>query len=54
MSNSFFHKDLTNAQWRKIKFLFEEPAKVGRPSLDACTVFNAILWLLKSGGRWRD
>ena len=54
MSNSFYHKDLTDAQWNRIKFVFEKPAKVGRPSLNPRRVFNAILWLLKSGARWRD
>ena len=32
MSN--YHKYLTDAQWNRIKFVFEEPAKVGRPSLN--------------------
>ena len=54
MSNSFYHKDLTQPQWSRIKFVFEKPAKVGRPSLNPRRVFNAILWLLKSGARWRD
>ena len=54
MSNSFYHKDLTDAQWNRIKFVFEEPAKVGRPSLNPRRVFNAIMWILKSGARWRD
>ena len=52
MSNSFYHKDLTQTQWNKIKIVFEEKARVGRPSLS--TVFNAIMWILKSGARWRD
>ena len=54
MSNSFYHKDLTNAQWRKIKFLFEEPVKVGRPTLEPRTVLNGIMWMVASGARWRD
>ena len=54
MSNSFYHKDLTEAQWNRIKFVFEKRAKVGRPPLNPRTVFNAILWILKSGARWRD
>ena len=54
MSNSFYHKDLTDAQWNRIKFIFEEPAKVGRPSLNPRSVFNALMWILKSGARWRD
>ena len=54
MSNSFYHKNLTETQWSKIKFVFEEPAKVGCPPLNPRTVFNAILWILKSGAHWRD
>ena len=52
MSNSFYHK--TDAQWNRIKFVFEKQVRVGRPPLNPRTVFNGILWILKSGGRWRD
>ena len=54
MSNSFYHKELTDAQWNKIKSLFPEPKKVGRRPLNPRKVFNGILWILKSGARWRD
>ena len=54
MSNSFYHKEITDAQWKRIKSVFEKRAKVGRPSLNPRIVFNALMWLLKSGARWRD
>ena len=54
MSNSFYHKDLTEAQWNRIKFLFEKRERVGRPSLNPRSVFNDLMWILKSGGCWRD
>ena len=54
MSNSFYHKDLTEAQWNRIKIVFEEKPKIGRPPLNSRIVFNAIMWILKSGARWRD
>lgn len=54
MSNSFYHKELTDAQWNKIKFVFEGKNRIGRPSLNPRIVLNAILWILKSGARWRD
>ena len=54
MSNSFYHKDLTDAQWARIKFLFEKPCKVGHTSLNPRMVLNGILWILRSGARWRD
>ena len=40
MSNSFYHKDLTEAQWNRIKIVFEEKPKVGRPPLNPRTVFT--------------
>ena len=46
MSNLLYHKELTEAQWGRIKFLFEEPKKVGRPSLNPRTVLNGILKLV--------
>ena len=54
MSDLFYHKDLTDAQWGRIKNVFEEEKKVGRPSLSPRIVLNGIIWMMKSGGRWRD
>ena len=31
-----------------------KPKGIGRPALNPRFVFNAILWILRSGGRWRD
>lgn len=52
MPNSFYH--ITEEQWNRIKCLFPKEKKVGRPPLNSRTVFNAVLWILKSGARWRD
>ena len=52
MSNLFYH--LTDAQWDKIKFLFEKTVGRGRPPLNPRIVLDAIIWTMKSGGRWRD
>lgn len=54
MSDLFYHKDLNDEQWEKIKCMFEKSKRRGRPSLNPRTVFNAILWIMRSGGRWRD
>ena len=54
MSNSFYHKELTDAQWNRIKALFPEKNKVGRKPLNPRKVFDGIFWILKSGARWRD
>ena len=34
ISDLLYHKELNDAQWNRIKCLFEEPKKVGRPSLN--------------------
>ena len=47
-------KEVIDKQWSKIKFLFNNCVKVGRPSLNPRTVINAIMWIMKSGGRWRS
>ena len=54
MSKSFYYKTITNAQWNRMKIVFETPGKVGRPPLNPRTVLNAILWILSNGARWRD
>ena len=54
MSNSFYHKELTDAQWNRIKALFPEENKVGRKLLNPRKVFDGIFWILKSRARWRD
>jgi transposase len=48
---------LTDAQWRKIEPLIpKKPVsrKGGRPRADDRLVFEGILWVLKTGARWRD
>ena len=52
MSNLFYH--LTDSQWKKIEFFFPTRKRRGRSPLNPRIAFNAILWLLKSGARWRD
>ena len=48
---------LTDAQWQKIEPLLPRPKrnpKGGRPPADTRLVLEGILWILKSGARWRD
>ena len=54
MSNKLYHKQISNYWWNKIKVLFPQNKGKGRPILNPKIVLNAILWILKSGGRWRD
>jgi len=48
---------LTDEQWRKIEPLIPKKSrseKGGRPRADDRLVFEGILWVLKTGARWRD
>lgn len=49
--------ELTDEQWNLISDLFPEPPrrpKGGRPSAPARGCFEGILWILRSGARWKD
>ena len=46
--------ELTDAQWRRIQPLLPRPATTGRPRADDRTTLNGILWVLRTGARWRD
>ena len=45
--------EMSNEQWEQIKELFPR-AKTGRPAKDNRLMFNAILWIARSGSAWRD
>lgn len=48
---------VTDEQWAKIEPLIpkHEPSrKGGRPKADDRLVFEGILWVLKTGARWKD
>jgi transposase len=48
---------VTDAQWAKIEPLLpklKRTHKGGRPWSEPRRVFEGILWLLKSGARWKD
>ena len=46
--------EITDEQWEQIKDLFP-PYQTGRPSkLSNRTMFNAFLWIARSGAAWRD
>ena len=49
--------ELTEDQWRLIADLFPNDARtglVGRPAIESRRCFEGILWVLRSGARWRD
>lgn len=48
---------LTAKQWELIAPLFadeDRTGQVGRPPVPARDVLNGVLWILKTGARWRD
>ena len=45
--------EISDYQWNQIKDLFPT-TKTGRPPKDNRMVFNAILWIARSGSAWRD
>ena len=48
---------LTNEQWLLISDVFPVPApdpRGGRPRTDAQRCIEGILWVLRSGARWKD
>ena len=45
--------EVSDEQWNQIKDMFPR-AKTGRPPKDNRIMFNAILWLSKSGAAWAD
>lgn len=48
--------ELTDEEWNKVVMLLppENTGSKGRPSKDNRTMFNAIVWLARSGAAWRD
>jgi transposase len=49
--------DLTDLQWKIVEPLLPSPKPAGspgRPPVKYRQVLNAILWILKTGARWKD
>ncbi len=48
--------ELTDEEWEKINDLLppERTGKKGRPPKNNRTMFNAIVWIARSGAPWRD
>ena len=49
--------ELTDEQWNLIANLFPKPGprpKGGRPPVPTRACFEGILWMLRSGARWKD
>ena len=45
---------LSDAQWAKIEALLPPPASTGRPRADDRRTIEGILYVLKTGCRWKD
>lgn len=46
--------ELTDDQWQVIRPLIPAQGRMGRPRADDRQVLNGILYVLKSGCRWKD
>ncbi len=49
--------ELTDEQWARIEPLLPKPKagrRGGRPRADSRACFEGILWVLRSGARWKD
>ena len=46
--------ELQDDQWALIAPLLPQPKLRGRPRADDGRTINGILWVLRSGARWRD
>ena len=55
MSKKLYPSDITREQFAKIAPILESARKQTRPrTLDLYHVFNAVLYLLKTGCQWRQ
>jgi transposase len=45
---------LSDEQWAKLEPLLPKERSRGRPWADNRRVFEGLLWMLKTGARWRD
>lgn len=52
MSKTFYHK-VTNEQWEIIETQLPKAKRTGRPGLNPRKVFNAVLFIMESGAKWR-
>lgn len=46
--------DLTDRQWALIEPLLPREHRLGRPRVDDRRTINGILWVLRTGARWKD
>lgn len=49
-----YNSDLTDKQWKRIKFCLPKSAKTGRPRSNNREAINGILYVLSTGCRWKD
>jgi transposase len=54
MEGTMARSVLTDEQWDRVRDLFPEPARTGRPPADRRMIVDGILWILRTGSPWRD
>lgn len=47
-------EELRDDQWEVIRPLLPAPKHMGRPRADDRKTLNGILWVLRTGARWKD
>ena len=47
-------RELTDEQWQIIAAHLPPPKRTGRPRADDRKTLEGILWVLRTGARWRD
>ncbi len=53
----FLRPELSDEQWAVVSDLFKAPQpspKGGRPRVDARACLEGVLWVMRSGSRWKD
>ena len=46
--------DLTDRQWALTESLWPREQRLGRPRVDDRRPINGLLWVLRTGARWKD
>ena len=54
MTREHYDTDLTDVQWTLFEKLLPPPAKTGRKPIDKRWLIDAILYVVRTGGQWKN